>query len=51
MIGAALGFGAQTLVKDFLSGFLILAEDQYAVGDSIVVGAGANGRLQGPSKG
>lgn len=40
VIGAALGFGAQTLVKDFLSGFLIVAEDQYAVGDSIVVGTG-----------
>lgn len=38
IIGAALGFGAQTLVKDFLSGLLILAEDQYEVGDSIVVG-------------
>lgn len=42
VIGAALGFGAQTLVKDFLSGVLILAEDQYGVGDSIVVGSGAN---------
>lgn len=42
VIGAALGFGAQTLVKDFLSGVLILAEDQYGVGDSIVVGAGSN---------
>src|SRR5579872_408198 len=41
VIGAALGFGAQTLVKDFLSGVLILAEDQYGVGDSIVVGSGA----------
>jgi small conductance mechanosensitive channel len=40
VIGAAVGFGAQTLVKDFLSGVLILAEDQYGVGDSIVVGAG-----------
>jgi small conductance mechanosensitive channel len=40
VIGAALGFGAQTLVKDFLSGMLILAEDQYGVGDSIVVGSG-----------
>jgi small-conductance mechanosensitive channel len=38
IIGAALGFGAQTLVKDFLSGLLILAEDQYEVGDTIVVG-------------
>jgi moderate conductance mechanosensitive channel len=40
VIGAAVGFGAQSLVKDFLSGFLIVAEDQYAVGDSIVVGTG-----------
>ena len=38
IVGAALGFGAQTLVKDFLSGMLILAEDQYGVGDNIVVG-------------
>jgi small-conductance mechanosensitive channel len=38
IVGAALGFGAQTLVKDFLSGLLILAEDQYEVGDTIVVG-------------
>jgi small conductance mechanosensitive channel len=42
VIGAAIGFGAQTLVKDFLSGVLILAEDQYGVGDSIVVGSGAD---------
>jgi small-conductance mechanosensitive channel len=41
VVGAAVGFGAQTLVKDFLSGVLILAEDQYGVGDSIVVGSGA----------
>ena len=40
VIGAAVGFGAQTLVKDFLSGMLILAEDQYGVGDNIVVGSG-----------
>jgi moderate conductance mechanosensitive channel len=39
VVGAALGFGAQTLVKDFLSGILILAEDQYGVGDRVVVGA------------
>jgi small conductance mechanosensitive channel len=42
VIGAALGFGAQTLVRDFLSGILILAEDQYGVGDSIQVGSGPN---------
>ena len=38
VIGAAVGFGAQSLVKDFLSGLLIVLEDQYAVGDSITVG-------------
>jgi small-conductance mechanosensitive channel len=38
VIGAAVGFGAQSLVRDFLSGVLILAEDQYGVGDSITVG-------------
>lgn len=42
VVGAAVGFGAQTLVKDFLSGALILAEDQYGVGDSIVVGNAPN---------
>lgn len=38
IIGAALGFGAQSLVKDLLAGFMILTEDQYAVGDTIQVG-------------
>ena len=37
IVGVAVGFGAQSLVKDFLSGFFVLAEDQYAVGDSITV--------------
>ncbi len=37
VVGAAVGFGAQTLVKDFLSGLLILAEDQYGVGDNVVI--------------
>ena len=37
IVGVALGFGAQSLVKDFLSGFFILAEDQYAVGDIITI--------------
>ncbi len=37
IVGAALGFGAQSLVRDFLSGFLILVEDQYGVGDVITV--------------
>jgi small-conductance mechanosensitive channel len=37
IVGVAVGFGAQSLVKDFLSGFFILAEDQYAVGDVITI--------------
>jgi len=36
--GVALGFGAQSLVKDFLSGLFMLAEDQYGVGDVVDVG-------------
>src|SRR5215210_2795090 len=37
IVGVALGFGAQSLVKDFFSGFFILVEDQYAVGDVITI--------------
>jgi small conductance mechanosensitive channel len=33
--GLAIGFGAQSLVKDIITGFFILIEDQYAVGDYI----------------
>ncbi|MGQ0844184.1 MAG: mechanosensitive ion channel family protein, partial [Sporichthyaceae bacterium] len=33
IIGVALGFGAQSLVKDFLSGLFMIVEDQYGVGD------------------
>jgi small conductance mechanosensitive channel len=36
--GIALGFGAQSIVRDFLSGFFMLVEDQFAVGDIIDVG-------------
>ncbi len=36
--GVALGFGAQTLVKDYLSGFFMIIEDQYGVGDLVDVG-------------
>ncbi len=38
VLGVALGFGAQSLVKDFLSGAFMLMEDQYGVGDVIDVG-------------
>lgn len=37
--GVAIGFGAQSLVKDYLSGVFMLAEDQFGVGDIITVGA------------
>lgn len=36
--GVALGFGAQSLVKDFLSGTFLLLEDQYGVGDTVDFG-------------
>lgn len=36
--GVALGFGAQALVKDFLSGIFMILEDQYGVGDLIDTG-------------
>lgn len=35
VVGVALGFGAQSLVGDFLSGIFILLEDQYGVGDEV----------------
>jgi small conductance mechanosensitive channel len=38
IIGLAISFAAQGLIKDVINGFLILLEDQYAVGDVIVVG-------------
>lgn len=36
--GVAIGFGAQSLVKDFLSGIFMLLEDQYGIGDIVDVG-------------
>jgi len=36
--GLAIGFGAQKLVKDVISGFFILVEDQYGVGDYVTIG-------------
>ncbi|MDQ0374167.1 mechanosensitive ion channel family protein [Cellulomonas humilata] len=45
VIGVALGFGAQSLVKDFLTGLFMLLEDQYGVGDVVDVGP-ANGTVE-----
>nr|WP_236809338.1 mechanosensitive ion channel family protein [Amycolatopsis albispora] len=38
IVGVALGFGAQNLVKDFLSGMFMMLEDQYGVGDVVDLG-------------
>jgi small-conductance mechanosensitive channel len=37
VIGVALGLGAQTIVRDVLSGIFMLVEDQYGVGDNVEV--------------
>jgi small conductance mechanosensitive channel len=36
--GVALGFGAQTLVKDYISGIFLIVEDQYGIGDEVEIG-------------
>jgi moderate conductance mechanosensitive channel len=38
ILGVAVGFGAQNVVKDFLSGVFMMLEDQYGVGDVVDVG-------------
>jgi small conductance mechanosensitive channel len=43
--GLAIGFGAQTLVKDVINGFFILVENQFEVGDTIRV-AGVSGVVE-----
>jgi small-conductance mechanosensitive channel len=45
IIGVALGFGAQSLVKDFISGIFIISENQYRVGDIIEID-GASGTVE-----
>jgi moderate conductance mechanosensitive channel len=43
--GLAIGFGAQTLVKDFINGFFVLLEDQYNIGDAVRL-AGVKGTVE-----
>lgn len=43
--GVALGFGAQTLVKDYISGIFLIVEDQYGIGDEVEIGA-VRGRVE-----
>jgi len=38
VVGLAVGFGAQQLVRDVISGFFVLVEDQYSVGDYVTAG-------------
>ena len=45
ILGVALGFGAQNLVKDYLNGIFMILEDQYGVGDAIDLGE-ANGIVE-----
>lgn len=44
-VGAAVGFGAQNLVRDVIAGFFILAEDQYRIGDTVTI-ANTNGKVE-----
>src|SRR5690625_635199 len=43
--GLAIGFGAQSLVKDIIAGFFIVFEDQFSVGDYVSV-SGAEGTVE-----
>jgi len=45
IIGIAIGFGAQSLIRDFLSGLFIILEDQYSKGDWVQI-AGINGLVE-----
>ncbi len=49
VIGLALGFGAQSLVKDFLSGLFILVEDQFGVGDIVDLDQQTTGTVEAVS--
>ena len=46
VLGVALGFGAQNMVRDVLAGWFILVEDRYGVGDVIDAGAPAVGTVE-----
>ena len=49
IIGVALGFGSQSLVRDFLSGVFILIEDQFGVGDIVSLDNETNGVVEAVS--
>jgi small conductance mechanosensitive channel len=39
ILGLAVGFGAQSIVKDFVAGLFILVENQYGIGDKVKIGS------------
>jgi moderate conductance mechanosensitive channel len=45
VVGIAIGFGAQSLVRDYLNGALILIENQFSIGDVVSI-AGVNGSVE-----
>ena len=47
VLGAALGFGAQRIVQDLLSGFFIITEKQYGFGDLVELTVNAGGEARG----
>lgn len=47
VLGAALGFGAQRIVQDLLSGFFIITEKQYGFGDLVTLTLGASNEATG----
>ena len=46
VVGLAVGFGAQNLVRDVVTGFFILLEDQYGVGDNIQINEVMSGKVE-----
>ncbi len=45
VVGLAIGFGAQSLIKDLIAGFFVLLEDQFHVGD-VIQAAGVSGQVE-----
>jgi small conductance mechanosensitive channel len=46
IVGVALGFGAQNVVRDFLAGFFLIVEDQFGVGDIVDLGPDVAGTVE-----
>lgn len=46
VLGLAVGFGAQSLVRDVITGFFIIFEDQFAVGDFVTINNNITGTVQ-----